>query len=572
MKNYVLLICALLGCISCKESRNQWDRLDAAAELMDEYPEQALSILKSLDVAEISGRSRKARFALLYTQALDKNQIELQSDSLIHLAVDYYDRRGTEQEKALAHYYYGCVYANLHDTDAAMESLVEAEAHVVKTDNSYLQGLVHSRIGNLYSDEYLHEEALQRFEKARACFQQAGALRNEAISLNNQAYICYLTGDLATAKENWQAAKELYLDLGDQDAAYAIEGDLISIRLEEGDPVDSIKASFRSLCTDYYGVPQPPVAAGTWLAIYQQTGELDSARLCGQTILANRNLFTSHKIAGCYALLARIESDCGRFEQALRYSRLYQRMADSLNRISQQTALQKVEQRYNNQLLKASLASLRLRHQVQMVTMILILIVSALSVVLIGYVWIRRYRKIRKERTLLKQELDNLHQVYNDLSNRFLHVKQTLDHSNERESKMSKAIEERLSGLHQLIEKLPTIKPANFVREFKRYMAVDTSSQYALYDLQYIVNQKYSGIIDHLKARHPDLNKHDLDLCALMCFGFSHAGICYLYDYSTLGSFYNKRSRLRRKLQLSQEEKIEDFIHRQIAELSGGGK
>lgn len=114
------------------------------------------------------------------------------------------------------------------------------------------------------------------------------------------------------------------------------------------------------------------------------------------------------------------------------------------------------------------------------------------------------------------------------------------------------------------------IKPANFVREFKRYMTVDTNSQYALYDLQYIVNQKYFGIIDHLKARYPDLNKHDLDLCALMCFGFSHAGICYLYDYSAQGSFYNKRSRLRRKLQLPQNQKIEDFIRQQIGELKKG--
>ena len=567
MKYYVLLIGALLGCMSCGESRNQSNQLDAAAELMFDHPEQALSILKSLDVDEISGRSDKARFALLYTQALDKNQIELRSDSLIHRAVDYYDRRGTEQEKALAHYYHGCVYANLHDTDAAMESLVEAEAHAVKTDDSYLQGLIHSRIGNLYSDEYLHEEALQRFERARTCFRQAGALRNEAISLNNQAYICYLTGDYATAKESWMAAKVLYLDLGDRDAACAIDGDLISIRLEEGDPVDSVKSSFLRICNDYYGEPHPPVAAGTWLAIYQQAGELDSARLCGLAILANRHEFTDHQIAGCYALLSRIESDCGRFEQALRYSRLYQHMADSLNRVSQQTVLQEVEQRYNNRLLKASLESLRLKHQVQMAGMILILIISALVVVLIGYAWTRRYRKVREERTLLKQELDNLHQIYDDLSERFLHVRQMLDCSNERESKVSKAIEERLSGLHQLVEKLPAIKPANFVREFKRYMAVDTNSQYALYDLQYIVNQKYSGIIDHLKSRYPDLNKHDLDLCALMCFGFSHAGICYLYDYSTLGSFYNKRSRLRRKLHLSQEEKIEDFISRQIAEL-----
>lgn len=142
-------------------------------------------------------------------------------------------------------------------------------------------------------------------------------------------------------------------------------------------------------------------------------------------------------------------------------------MADSLNQVTQQTALQEVEQKYNNRLLKASLESFRLKHQVQMAGMIFILIILALIVVLVGYAWTRRYKKVREERALLKQELDNLHQVYDDLSNRFLQVRQMLDCSNERESKVSKAIEERLSGLHQLVEKLPAIKPANFVREFK---------------------------------------------------------------------------------------------------------
>lgn len=570
MKYWVLLIGVLAGCVSCGTGRDVSNVLDTAAGLMGDRPEQALSMLESLDVDELSSASGKARYALLYTQALDKNRVDVQSDSLIRLAVDYYDRRGSERERALAHYYYGCVYANLHDTDTAMESLVEAESHAVKTDDSYLQGLIHSRIGNLYSDGYLLKEALQRFERACACFRQAGSRRNEAISLNNQAYVCYLTGDIVSAKESWQAAKSLYEDLGDRNAARAIDFGLLSLRLQEDDPTDSVKSSLRRLCADYYGDPQPPVAAGIWLAVYQQAGELDSARLCGQTILANRNLFTDHKIAGCYALLTRIESDCGRFEQALQYSRLYADLIDSLNRVSRQTALQEAEQRFNNRLLGVSLATLRLRHQVQMVTMLLILIVSALAAFLIGYAWIRRYRKVREEHTLLKLELDNLHQVYDDLSDRFLHVKQMLDHSNERELKVSKAIEERLSGLHQLVERMPMIKPANFVREFKRYMTVDTNSQYALYDLQYIVNQKYFGIIDHLKARYPDLNKHDLDLCALMCFGFSHAGICYLYDYSAPGAFYNKRSRLRRKLQLPQNQKIEDFIRQQIGELKKG--
>lgn len=203
MKYWVLLIGVLAGCVSCGTGRDVSNVLDTAAGLMGDRPEQALSMLESLDVDELSSASGKARYALLYTQALDKNRVDVQSDSLIRLAVDYYDRRGSERERALAHYYYGCVYANLHDTDTAMESLVEAESHAVKTDDSYLQGLIHSRIGNLYSDGYLLKEALQRFERACACFRQAGFRRNEAISLNNQAYVCYLTGDIVSAKESW---------------------------------------------------------------------------------------------------------------------------------------------------------------------------------------------------------------------------------------------------------------------------------------------------------------------------------------------------------------------------------
>ncbi len=568
MKYYMIFIGLLLSCMSCGGNRkNLSGILDSASVLMSEYPEKALSILESIDATEISGKSDKARYAFLYTQALDKNYKNIQSDSLIRIAVAFYNRKGSEQEKAWAHYYHGCIYANLHDNDMAIETLAKAEAHAGKTTDYYLQGLINNRIGNLYSVEYSHDEALQRFKQAQYCFQKAGALKNAAISLENQGYVHYLTGDYSSAKNNWETAKILYHNLGEQDAFHEIDCDLISLRLQNGDDIDSIKSSFRGLCIDYYREPLPPIMAGIWLDIYKRAGQLDSARLCGQTILANRELFTNQQIAGCYAQLTEIESLSDNFEQALQYCYLYAGLTDSLNHISQQSAIKETEQRYNNRLLKESLATLQLRHQIQLITFMLILVVTAMIVFIIGRAWMHRYKKIQEEKQRAKIELDNLHQVYDDLSNRFAKMKQLLDLSNEREMKVGKAIEERLSGLHRLIEKMPAIKPANFIKEFKQYMSINTNSRYALLDLQYIVNQKYFGIIDHLKAQYPDLNKHDLDLCALMCFGFSHAGICYLYDYSDLGSFYNKRSRLRRKLQLPQSCKIEDFIQRKISEL-----
>ena len=68
-----------------------------------------------------------------------------------------------------------------------------------------------------------------------------------------------------------------------------------------------------------------------------------------------------------------------------------------------------------------------------------------------------------------------------------------------------------------------------------------------------MVNRKYYGVVDYLKAHYPELRKQNLDLCCLLCFGFSQHGICYLYNYEDIGSFYNKRSRLRKKLGLPPE-------------------
>jgi hypothetical protein len=66
-------------------------------------------------------------------------------------------------------------------------------------------------------------------------------------------------------------------------------------------------------------------------------------------------------------------------------------------------------------------------------------------------------------------------------------------------------------------------------------------------------------VVDYLRAHYPELNARDLDLCCLLCFGFSSAGICFIYGYEDMGSLYNKRSRVRQKLGL-EGLKLEDFL------------
>ena len=89
MKIYILTVLFLI--LSSCSARNQADVLDDVESFISEDPERALSVLDSLSSSgELPGHGDKARFALLYSMALDKNYIDSTDDSLINVAVKWY--------------------------------------------------------------------------------------------------------------------------------------------------------------------------------------------------------------------------------------------------------------------------------------------------------------------------------------------------------------------------------------------------------------------------------------------------------------------------------------------------
>lgn len=59
-------------------------------ERLETSPDSAFVALDSLDRRQLHTREQRARHALLYSIALDKVGIEMTSDSIINIAVDYY--------------------------------------------------------------------------------------------------------------------------------------------------------------------------------------------------------------------------------------------------------------------------------------------------------------------------------------------------------------------------------------------------------------------------------------------------------------------------------------------------
>lgn len=138
---YLILIIFFLG-VSCGRQRETDLVLDNARALMRDEPARALALLRTLRTEHLKRASSRAQYALLYSQALDKNRIFRTDDSLIRIAVRYYESRDTPHEKASAYYYLGRIYDNRCDKIGAAEALFHAQAHVSETDDDYLKGQI----------------------------------------------------------------------------------------------------------------------------------------------------------------------------------------------------------------------------------------------------------------------------------------------------------------------------------------------------------------------------------------------------------------------------------------------
>lgn len=568
-----VLYTALLALLLFSSCRRQSDDIDSflhnAESLMNEHPEDALSIIRHIDRRKIYSSASEARYALLYSQALDKNYVDVTSDSLTAVAVNYYDRHGTKHERAMAHYYQGRVFSNAGNFDAAIRSYSLAEDAASGTDDYYLLGLINNAVGNLYYDQYDLKEALSRDQRAATYFRLAQSPYNEALAYVGMGIVSNLMGDNEGMEKEYQKAIAIYEEIGAINEILPLYEDLVvKTRLDVGDDLFAIKRDLRRYYVKYNKGEIPLHSLGVWQDIYLRAGELDSAKMCGKLILKHRKSFTAHKIAGCYVQLEQTELACGNYKQAYNYARQYIAVMDSINQEKEEALVLELEQKYRNRILNQSYENLKQHNDQQRIITGLVLLFS-LSLLVAGLLYLRKWR----ENAALKMreaeaEKESLGRACRELQEQLGTVGDRVDTDDEQERQLFDALEERMVVLRNWVDKAETMKPALFMKSFRDYMTVNVKSKHALSDLQYVVNRKYFGVVDYLKAHYPELRKQDLDLCCLLCFGFSQHGICYLYNYEDIGSFYNKRSRLRKKLGLPPERTLESFIAELLAELA----
>ena len=131
-------------------------------------PDSARLALEAIDPAFLTTRRLKAQHALMLSTALSRSKVKVPNDSLINIAVDYYDRFGPAKENFLSSYYQGRVYQDLGDYESAMQSYLNAESiHSKDIPLRHLTSLYLLK-GEIYQHYYDYDKAVEAYRNAQA--------------------------------------------------------------------------------------------------------------------------------------------------------------------------------------------------------------------------------------------------------------------------------------------------------------------------------------------------------------------------------------------------------------------
>lgn len=331
MKATVLATLLLAYCILAACTRSSPNaQLVQADSLMQKFPDSALHFLEKIRPEELNSLEDRAYYALLVTQVQDKNYIFQENDSLIRIAVQYYDSIKSTSMQAKAHYYWGCIWRNREIYPQALSRFFTAISYAQKASDHKLTGYIYNNIANLYFLQKLYEQADSIYQITETIAVQEKDSGLWADALSQQGMIAIDRG-----KEYYHEAEQKILHAFKisrhiaqkkmvAKTAYSLS--LLYGRMNMGEKaVEFAKLNLNNQETSNT-LDRAHLVLGD---AYYKTALYDSASIYLNKSLCSEDEYTK---AGAYMRLADIAKKQGKLETALEMERKY---SFYLNRVQQ---------------------------------------------------------------------------------------------------------------------------------------------------------------------------------------------------------------------------------------------
>ena len=537
--NLFISVVFLFICIGCADNR---ELLLQAESMMIEQPDSALELLYKIDIHSFNSKHSRAKYALLLSQALDKNYIDKTDFDILQPAIDYYETHGPVAEKFLAFYYQGRIQSNNEDYVQSMLSYTKAEGLIPYVSDYYSIGLLYAQMGFIYGILYDYPKSLEAYQKAYKYYQFAG----------KTALQYYTKLDIG----------RLYLQMNHNKAA---EQNLMEV-LQWGYENQNV-----SISRSCYGMLN---------MLYEATGDYEALQILNEGNYAEfleNELVVLRSRAYLYALRhnrqrarlyldrawerARVQQDTINllmkeyqinkkledYRLALDYHEKVFHMQDSIVRHTLQQPVLSAQKDYFKS--KSEYNALKLRHNRQI--QIVIIVIAFLVILSISI--FARQRMIAKNNEIVRY----MDIVYN-LEKTLFEKAKNADEMSYELTQMNKQINQLFIAQFDTIDKLSnTYYEMHHTQRVKDaiYAAVKKeidifSSKESVYRLEDIVNMHRKNIMKKTREAMPKFNELDFRLLCFIYAGFSAKAIS-IFTGDSIGNIYMKKSRFKAKIMQS---------------------
>ena len=342
--SFLLIFFSLHCFFSCKKinvDKSVSALLERAESLMNISPDSSLVILQRIETPEKLPKSQYALWCLLITQANDKNYIAHKSDSLIMIAVTYFEKEDDKHNLMKAYYYTAVFWDDFGDAPRAQNYYLKALSMANDLNNNAFLGRIYFNLGSIYLYQDMLTISLDFEKKALELFSLLDDTAN--IVLSNQ-----IIGRIYKKENQPDSSLHYYHKTLEYQPKYnsaSIYNEIGSLYTQKGEFVKALSyfdLSLSNLISDdkkmftFYNLGD----------LYRITGDRDSAIYYLSQCTQSSNIYTK---SGAYLGLAYIEEKERNWESYASYLREHHLLKDSIDMITHNENLHRIQGMFNYQ-------------------------------------------------------------------------------------------------------------------------------------------------------------------------------------------------------------------------------
>ena len=542
---------------------------------MDLCPDSALNLLKGIHDPEKLWGESQATYALLMTQAMDKNYMKFSSDSLIALALNYYTITQTSPIMyAKALFYHGRVMLELDKEEEALKSFLAAKDVYERTKDHKMLALIAEEVGMINRKQDLYDDALTNFREALTTYKQLkDSLSVISASLNIARVYLF--------KSEWDSCSLYYnnaLEIAVQ-KNYLSE---ITILHELGilyRSMQNLSEAERYFLAAYEKETDEEKKYMECLSLgylYMQMGQTENAR---KYLIMSANSSKAYTQISAYDCLYFLEKDIDNFEEAIVYHELADSITNAMEELNSRELIASLQKKYENEKLRNDNLQMKVRYTnfILWGTIAFLFVVACMCYY---YYKIRDNKKKIAEIELQiqenEEEIERYQQEIEDIQiskDQVLKENLMLEENRTKVGELNgkivlltmqnKTLSEHLKELGGELN--VGISSGSFIHAFRLLLAIkegtlrgklsneERQKLFSLFDLI------YWNYVSRLLERAPTLTKHDLEICCFLKFGLSHEELSCIF-HTTSDSVTRAKGRLKGRLGISPQDDLDLFL------------